>query len=88
MNQLLRNCSFDHLAGREVDQAKAEVFGALSEATHDASAVLRITGSGAWVDVDDVVFERAIDQHRELARRGGDGFGLADAEGHPPIERA
>ena len=85
---LLRNCFLDDLTGRKVDQAEAEMFGAVSKATHEAGAVLRIIRCGAWVDVDEVVFERAVDQHGELARRGGDGFGFADAEGHPPIERA
>ena len=49
---------------------------------------LGIVGVGARVDVDEVVFERAIDQDGELARCGGDRFRLADAEGQTTVERA
>ena len=52
----------------------------LPEPADDPGAVLRIIGLGAVVNVDEVVFERAIDQHCELARGSGDGLGLADAE--------
>ena len=83
---LLRNCSFD-LACREVDEPKSEVFCAVAEAADEARAILRVVGIGARVRVHKVVFQGAIDQDRQLAGGGGDGFGLADAEGHPSIER-
>jgi hypothetical protein len=65
--KLLRNCSLDHPAGREVDQPESEIRRAEPEAADDTGAVLRVVGSGARVDVHKVVFERAIDQDRELA---------------------
>lgn len=59
----------------------------MAEPANEAGAILRIIGVGARVDIHQVVFERAIDEDGELACGGGDGFGLSDAEGHPPIER-
>ena len=86
--RLLRHCSVDDLAGREIDEPTAEMLRALAEATHTAGTVLRVVGIGTGVNVDEMVFEGAIDQDGELARCGGDGFGFADAERHPAIERA
>ncbi len=37
---LLRNCSVDHLTGREVDEPKTEVLCAVAEATEEAGAIL------------------------------------------------
>ena len=46
-DRLLRNCSLDDLAGREVDQAESEMLRALAETADDAGAALRIAGIGA-----------------------------------------
>jgi hypothetical protein len=59
----------------------------VAEPANEAGAILRIIGVGARVDIHQMVFERAIDEDGELARGGGDGFGLSDAKGHPTIER-
>ncbi len=61
---------------------------ALFETTDDAGTVVCVVGVGTGVDVHEMICERAIDEHRERACGGGDGLGLADAKGHPPIQGA
>ena len=46
------------------------MFCTLPQTADDAGAILCLIGFGAGVDVDEVVFEHAIDQDGELAGRG------------------
>ena len=45
--------------------------------------MLGIVGGGARIVVHEVALERAVDQNRQFARRGGDRFGLANPP--PPV---
>ena len=47
--------------------------------------MLGIVGVGARIVVHDVALERAVDQNRQFARRGGDRFGLANPRRQSPI---
>ncbi len=50
--------------------------------------MLGIVGVGTRIEVHEVALERAVDQNRQFARRGGDRFGLANPRRQSPIERA
>ena len=50
--------------------------------------MLGIVGGGARIVVHEVALERAVDQNRQFARRGGDRFGLANPRRQSSIERA
>jgi hypothetical protein len=57
------------------------------EAADDVLAVLLVVGViSAGVGVQEAVFERAIHEDGEFARRRGDGFGFADAKGDAAVE--
>lgn len=85
---LLRNCCFNELTCREIDQTKSEMIGALTEATEDMRTVLCVIHVGTKIGVHQMVFQGSIDEDRELPRRGGDSLGFPDAEGHASIECA
>src|SRR6266542_3456806 len=86
--RLLRNCPFKHLAGGAIDEGEAELGGALTQAANDALAVLGIVRSGPGVLVQQALLERAVDEDRQLAGGGGDGFSLAHPVGQAAIESA
>ena len=88
LSSLLRNRALEYFTGLTVDERKAKGLGALTERPQDAFAFLGIVPVGAGVAVDEVAFEGAIDQDRDLAGRGADGLCLADPDGEAPIERA
>jgi hypothetical protein len=71
----------EQLAGFAIDECEAEIGGALTQAANDALAVLGVVRSRARIMVDEPILERAVGENRELAGRGGDGFGLAHPAG-------
>src|SRR5439155_27105239 len=62
--------------------------GALSETPDHVRPMLSVVGIGTRVMVDEALFQRAIDEDRELACRRNDRLGLADAEGDASVKRA
>ena len=86
--RLLRNCSVDELAGRQIDETIAQMFGALAEASDDLCAMLRVVGGGARVGVAEFALEGAVDEDGEFASGGGHRLGFADAIGEPAVEGA
>ena len=83
---LLRNWRIEELAGFAIEEGEAEAGGALAESAEDVKAMLGIIGGGSRILVAKAMLERSIDEDGQLAGRGGDGFGLADAVGQTPIE--
>ena len=67
-------------------ELEAEDVGALSEAAQRAGALAGVVAVGARVAIDQGAVEGAIDEDGELAGGGGDGLGLADADGQAPVE--
>src|SRR5712691_6069751 len=80
---LLRNYSTRGRTGDEINQAIPKCCSPLPQTANDARFVLEVVGGGPGVTVDEAVFERTIDEDRELARRCGDSFGFADASRQP-----
>ena len=78
---LLRNWRIEELAGFAIEEREAETGGALAESAEDVEAMLGIIGGGSGILVPAAILEGAIDEARQPAGRGGDGFGLADAVG-------
>jgi hypothetical protein len=83
---LLRNWRIEELAGFAIEEGEAEAGGALAESAEDVKAMLGIIGGGSRILVAKAMLERSIDEDGQLAGRGGNGFGLADAVGQTPIE--
>ena len=54
----------------------------------DPCALAGVVGVGPGVTIDERAGQGAIDEDGELARGGGEGFGLPDADGQPPVESA
>src|SRR5215217_3775031 len=83
---LLRNCCPGHdFAGREIDQGKTEMGGTFAEGTKDSVALLHIVRGGAWILIDEVTFEHAVNQDGELSGRGRDRFGFPDSIGESTV---
>ena len=53
----------------------------MTEATQDVGAVLGIVGVSTRIGVHKALLQSSVDQDSQFTRRGGDRFGLADAEG-------
>ena len=64
------------------------MFCTLTETTEDVRPMLRVVRVGTRVGMHETVLQYPIDENRQLAGGGRDGFGFADAECEPAIERA
>src|SRR5262245_5019024 len=86
LRKLLRNWRIDEFAGFAIEEREAEAGVALAKSAEDVETMLGIIGGGSRILIPEAMLEGAIDEDRQLAGRGGNGFGLADAVGQTPIE--
>ena len=84
--KLLSNCCSQYLAGLAIDERKPQRVGAESESAQHARALAGGVGVGPDVTIDERAGQGAIDEDGELARGGGEGLGLADADGQAAVE--
>src|SRR5258706_11349719 len=76
----------DDLAGFTIDEVKAKRCDAPSELAEGAGPLLGVVTVGTEISIDEVAFQRAIDEDGKLAGGGGDGLGLPDSGREAPIE--
>ena len=72
---LSRNSIYEHLAGRAIDQVKAEEFGAFAQGVELTGSIELIVSGCAGVFIEEVAGQDPLDQDRELP--GGGGIALA-----------
>ena len=73
-SQLLRNCGLEQLSGLQLDEREAHLQGATAQTAQELRVVLGIVRLGARILVAQVALERAVDQDRQCACGGGEGF--------------
>ena len=78
---LLRNCSPHYLPCLAVDEGKAQGVSTLAESAQDPRALAGGVDVGPGVAIDERAGQGAVDKDGELAGGGGEGLGLADADG-------
>src|SRR5215467_13358378 len=84
--KLSRNSVDEHLAGRVIDQVKAEEFGAFAQGVELTGSIELIVSGCAGVFIEEVAGQNPIDQDRKLTGGGGDSLGFAGTRGQAAIE--
>ena len=77
-----------YLPGLTIDERKPEGLRTVFEAAEVARTLADVVDVGARVAIDERAAQGAIDEDSELARGGGEGLGLADADSQAPVEGA
>ena len=84
--KLSRNSVHEHLAGRVIDQVKAEEFGAFAQGVELTGSIELIVSGCAGVFIEEVAGQNPVDQDRELTGGGGVGLGFAGRCGQAAVE--
>src|SRR5439155_1848422 len=79
----LRNSSWDRSV---LHKGEPHLAGAAVQVADDALAISLLVVVDAWIHIGHAVAQGIVEEHRQLACRGSDRLGLADASREPPVE--